>query len=261
MCVRQLAEDGESPLDPDYWTRAVDDLAREGRTVYDNLKKVVAMVLPTNGGETGTLLVALVFGFTLPITPIQILWVNMVTGVALELTLAFERTEAGAMRRPPRPRSEPLLTAQLWWQVLYVSAVFVAGTTGVFFWALERGGSLEHARTLVVNTLVVMQVFYLFSARYIHGASLTWEGVLGTPAVLIGVAVVVLGQLALTYSPWFNAAFGTEALSLFEGAVVIGIGAAMLLVTELEKAARRRILAPGHRRSTRNGLTTSPPDS
>jgi magnesium-transporting ATPase (P-type) len=215
---------------------------REGRTVYDNLKKVVAMVLPTNGGETGALLVALVFGFTLPITPIQILWVNMVTGVALELTLAFERTEAGAMRRPPRPRSEPLLTGQLWWQVLYVSAIFVAGTTGVFFWALGQGGSLEHARTIVVNTLVVMQVFYLFSARYIHGAALTWEGVLGTPPVLIGVAAVVLGQLALTYLPWFNAAFGTEPLSLSDGAVVIGVGVAILVLTELEKAARRRIL-------------------
>ncbi|MDI1328492.1 MAG: HAD-IC family P-type ATPase [Brevundimonas sp.] len=215
---------------------------REGRTVYDNLKKVISMVLPTNGGETGALVVALAFGFVLPITPIQILWVNMITGVALELTLAFERPEAGAMRRPPRPRTEPLLTGALWWQVLYVSAIFVAGTTGVFFWALERGGSLEHARTLVVNTLVVMQVFYLFSVRYIHGASITWTGVLGTPAILIGVAVVVLAQVALTYAPWFNSAFGTEPLSFFEGAVVIGLGVTTLLATELEKAARGRVL-------------------
>ncbi|MGZ9113147.1 MAG: cation-translocating P-type ATPase [Brevundimonas sp.] len=215
---------------------------REGRTVYANLKKVVAMVLPTNGGEAGALLVALIFGFTLPITPIQILWVNMVTGVALELTLAFERTEARAMRRPPRPRTEPLLTGELWWQVFYVSVIFVAGTTGVFFWALERGTSLEYARTLVVNTLVVMQVFYLFSARYIYGASLTWEGVLGTRAVLIGVAAVVLAQIAMTYGPSFNAAFGTEPVSFTDGAVVIGVGAAVLLVIELEKAVRRRIV-------------------
>jgi len=226
---------------------------REGRTVYDNLKKVVSMVLPTNGGETGALLVALVFGFVLPITPIQILWVNMITGVALELTLAFERTEAGAMRRPPRPRTEPLLTGALWWQVLYVSAIFVAGTTGVFFWALERGGSLEHARTLVVNALVVMQVFYLFSVRYIHGASITWNGVLGTPAVLVGVAVVVLAQIALTYAPWFNSAFGTEPLSFFDGAVVIGLGVATLLATELEKAVRRRVLDPPRRSASLDG--------
>ncbi len=224
---------------------------REGRTVYDNLKKVVSMVLPTNGGEAGALLVALVFGFVLPITPVQILWVNMVTGVALELTLAFERTEAGTMRRPPRPSTEPLLSGALWWQVLYVSAIFVAGTTGVFFWALERGGSLEHARTLVVNALVVMQVFYLFSVRFIHGASITWNGVLGTPAVLSGVAVVVLAQITLTYAPWFNSAFGTEPLSFFDGAVVIGLGIATLLATELEKAVRRRILdAPGPGTST-----------
>ena len=230
---------------------------REGRTVYDNLKKVVAMVLPTNGGETGALLVAVVFGFTLPITPIQILWVNMVTGVALELTLAFERTEAGAMQRPPRPRSEPLLTPQLWWQVLFVSAIFVAGTAGVFFWSFGQGGSLERARTLVVNTLVVMQVFYLFSARYIHGAAITWEGVLGTPAVLIGVGTVVLGQLALTYVPWFNETFGTEPLSVLEGSVVVGIGVTMLLVTELEKAVRRRIIARGHGHGRDDGPTLS----
>ncbi|MFZ3005716.1 MAG: HAD-IC family P-type ATPase, partial [Phenylobacterium sp.] len=229
---------------------------REGRTVYDNLKKVIAMVLPTNGGETGALLVALVFGFTLPITPIQILWVNMVTGVALELTLAFERTEPGAMRRSPRPRAEPLLTGQVWWQFLYVSAIFVAGTTGVFFWAMGQGGGVEHARTLVVNTLVVMQVFYLFSARYIHGASITWRGVLGAPAVLLGVAVVVVSQLVLTYAPWFNSAFGTRPLSLAEGAIVIGIGVAMLLVTELEKAARRRILATS--RAPRAGDSPGP---
>ncbi len=219
---------------------------REGRTVYDNLKKVIAMALPTNGGETGALLIALVFGFALPITPIQLLWVNMVTGVALDLTLAFERTEPGAMQRPPRPRNEPLLSGQLWWQVLYVSFVFVAGTTGVFFWSLRQGGDIEHARTLVVNTLVVMQIFYLFSVRYIHGASITWRGFLGTPAVLIGVTTVVLSQLALTYLPWFNSAFGTRPLSLFEGGVVVGLGVTMLLMTELEKSVRRRILArPG----------------
>ena len=232
---------------------------REGRTVYDNLKKVIAMVLPTNGGETGALLVALVFGFTLPITPIQILWVNMVTGVALELTLAFERTEPGAMQRPPRPRTEPLLTGQVWWQVLYVSAIFVAGTTGVFFWAMEQGGGVEHARTLVVNTLVVMQVFYLFSARYIHGASITWKGVLGTPAVLTGVAVVILAQVALTYAPWFNAAFGTQPLTLGDGAICIGVGVAMLLVTELEKAVRRRFLARSANRSAGNGIRPAQP--
>jgi magnesium-transporting ATPase (P-type) len=216
---------------------------REGRTVYDNLKKVVAMVLPTSGGEMGALLVALVFGFLLPITPIQILWVNMITGVALELTLAFEPTEAGAMARPPRPRSEPLLTGQLWWQIAYISAVFVAGTTGIFFWALERGANVEHARTLVVNTLVVMHIFYLFSVRYIHGAAITWQGLMGTRAVRIGIAVVVLAQLTLTYAPWANAVFGTRPVSLFDGGVVIAIGVATLLVTELEKAVRRRVLA------------------
>ena len=163
------------------------------------------------------------------------------------------------MQRPPRPRSEPLLTGQIWWQVVYVSAIFVAGTTGVFFWSLQQHDTLEHARTLVVNTLVVMQVFYLFSARYIHGASLTWAGVFGTPAVLTGVAVVILGQLLLTYAPWFNSAFGTEPLSLLDGLIVIGIGVVMLLVTELEKAVRRRVITQLESRHPEDGAKSQVP--
>ena len=216
---------------------------REGRTVYDNLKKVIAMVLPTNGGETAALLIAVLFGFALPITPVQLLWVNMVTGAALELTLAFEPGEPGAMRRPPRSRSEPLLTGQLWWQVLYISAVFVAGTTGVFFWSRAQGEELAHARTMVVNTLVVMQVFYLFSVRYLHGSSITWRALLGTPAVLIGVAAAAVGQIALTYVPWFNRAFGTRPLAGSELLIVVAIGVATLLLAEVEKPARRWLLA------------------
>ena len=216
---------------------------REGRTVYDNLKKVIAMVLPTHGGQTAALLVAVVIGFPLSITPIQLLWINMATGIALGLTLAFEPTEPGAMRRPPRHRSEALLSGQLWWQVFYVSIISVAGTTSVYFWSLNRGNDLEHARTMVVNTLVVMQIFYLFSVRYLHVVSLTWRGLIGTPAILIGVTTVVLAQFAFTYLPWFNAAFGTQPLSLFEGAIVMGSGVTMFLLAEVEKPVRRRLLA------------------
>ena len=99
----------------------------------------------------------------------QILWVNMVTTVALGLTLAFEPTEPGTMRRPPRPAGEPLLTPGLLWRILFVSALVVAGAFGSFAWATARGLSIETARTMVVNALVVMEIFYLFSVRYVHG--------------------------------------------------------------------------------------------
>ena len=183
---------------------------REGRTVYDNLTKVIGWTLPTNGGEAMTHHRGhRCSASTLPITPVQILWVNMVTAVALGLTLAFEPTEPGTMRRPPRAPGQSLLSGYLLWRIVFVSVLFVIGAFGMFFWARQRGLDLEEARTIAVNTIVVMEIFYLFSVRYVHGTSLTWQAALGTPAVLIGVATVVAAQLVFTYSPAMNSVFVT----------------------------------------------------
>ncbi len=213
---------------------------REGRTVYDNLMKAIVWTLPTSGGEAMTLLVAIVFGLALPVTPVQILWVNMVTAVALGLTFAFEPTEPGTMRRPPRRPDRAILTGDLVWRVLFVSLLFVAGAFAIFFWAQARGLPLEEGRTLVVNTLVVMEIFYLFSVRYVHGPSITWQGVLGTRAVLLGVGAVILAQFAFTYMPPLQAVFETRAVAFTDGLAVMAVGAVMLVIVELEKALRRR---------------------
>jgi magnesium-transporting ATPase (P-type) len=118
---------------------------------------------------------------------------------------------------------------------VFVSVLFVIAVYGVFFWALQRGLSLELARTMVVNTLVVCEIFYLFSVRYVHGPSLTWTGVLGTPAVLIGVSVVVIAQLIFTYLPWMHLVFATRPVALADGLAIVGIGVALFLVIEVEK--------------------------
>jgi magnesium-transporting ATPase (P-type) len=212
---------------------------REGRTVYDNLLKVIAWTLPTNGGEALTIIAALAVGVALPITAAQILWVNMVTAIALGLTLAFEPTEANTMSRPPRPVHSPILDWRLLWRVAFVSMLFVCGAFGIFFWAESTGRSIETARTLVVNALVVFEIFYLFSVRYVHGTSFTWQGVFGTPAVLLGVAAVVLAQIAFTYMPFLQQVFQSRPLSLFEGAIVIALGVLLLLIAEIEKGVRR----------------------
>lgn len=214
---------------------------REGRTVYDNLTKVIAWTLPTNGGEAFTIILAILLGLTLPVTPVQILWINMITAVALGLTLAFEPTEPGAMRRPARPPGQPMLSGRLVWRIVFVSALMVAGTFGVFQWATARGMPLETARTMAVNAIVVMEIFYLFSVRYVHGTSLTWRGVLGTRAVLIGVAIVIVAQFAFTYLSPLQAVFGTRPLSLADGAVVIAVGVVMLVLVECEKALAHRL--------------------
>ena len=178
-------------------------------------------------------------GLALPVTPVQILWINMVTVIALGLTLAFEPTEPGAMRRPPRSSNEPLLSGFLMWRVIFVSALFVIGAFGMFFWALERGLDLAEARTIVVNTIVVMEIFYLFSIRYLHMTSLTLRGLLGTPAVLIGVAIIVVAQLVFTYAPFMQVLFDTRAIAVSDGIAVIAIGIGLLAVLELEKLIRR----------------------
>ena len=219
---------------------------REGRVIFDNLRKVIAWTLPTNGGEALAILAALLFGLALPVTAVQILWINMVTAVALGLTLAFEPAEPGVMQRAPRGRSAPLLDGFLLWRVAFVSVLVVIAAFGVFYASQAAGYSLELSRTLVVNTIVVLEIFYLFAVRYIGGSSLSWQGVLGTPAVLIGVGCVVLAQLAFTYLPALQALFRTEAVSLRDGLLVIGIGVLLLVVLEIEKWLFRRL---GHSRN------------
>jgi magnesium-transporting ATPase (P-type) len=216
---------------------------REGRTVYDNLTKVIRWTLPTSFGETLTIVAAIVLGLTLPVTPVQILWVNMVTAVGLGLVLAFEPPEPGVMSRRPRSVAEPILSRHLIWEIVFVSSLFVAGAFGMFAWAEHRGLSHEEARTIVVNAIVVMQIFYLFGVRYLRSTGLTLEGVLGTPAVLIGVGGTSLLQLAFTYVPFMQELFATRPVSLGDGLSVIALGILMLLLVEAEKRVRLAVSA------------------
>jgi magnesium-transporting ATPase (P-type) len=211
----------------------------EGRTVYDNLKKTVTFLLPVNGGESLTLLLAVLLGVALPILPAQVLWVNMVSSIALAMVLAFEPTEADVMRRPPRSPTEPLLSGFLVWRIVLVSALFLAGIFGMFARARALGADLDTARTVAVNTLVCMEVFYLFSVRYLKSRSFTWQGVRGTPRVLAAVAAVFALQLAFTYAPPLQALFRTADVPPALGLQVLGVGVALLLLLEVEKAVLR----------------------
>lgn len=208
---------------------------REGRTVYDNLKKAIVFLLPVNGGESFAIITAVLLGYTLPITPLQILWVNMVSSVVLAMALAFEPTEVDVMKRPPRPAGTSMLSAFLVWRIAFVSALFVAGIFGIFVWTRMNGASLEEARTYAVNTLVVMEVFYLFSVRYLRAPSLTLKGILGTRPVLIAVAIVITLQLIFTYAPFMEALFDTRPVDFVHGAEIIGVGVILFTVLELEK--------------------------
>ena len=215
----------------------------EGRTVYDNLRKAITFLLPINGGESLSLVAAVLLGLTLPITPVQILWVNMVSSVALAMVLAFEPTEREVMRRPPRPPGEPVISGFLVWRILLVSLLFLAGIFGMFELALLRGAPVEEARTVAVNTLVAMEVFYLFSVRYLRAPSFTFEGVKGTKPVLIAVFAVFGLQLLFTYAPFMETFFHSRPLSFATGLQIVAVGVALLVLLEIEKFLRRRLLA------------------
>jgi magnesium-transporting ATPase (P-type) len=212
----------------------------EGRTVADNLRKAIMFILPTNGGEAFTLVAAILMGQMLPITPLQILWVNMITAVTLALALPFEPPEADVMHRPPRSPREPLLSPFLIWRIVFVTAILVAGTFGLFAWERQHGASIETARTVAVNTLVVFEVFYLFSSRHLLAPALTREGLFGNRYALLAVALVMTFQILFTYTGSMQILFKTEDIPLATWGRIILVGFSVLVLVEAEKALLRR---------------------
>lgn len=212
----------------------------EGRAVYDNLRKAVVYVLPTSVGQASMVLIAVLLDMTLPITPVQILWVNMVTAVTLSLAIAFERPEPGLMARPPRDPREPLVNGFMFWRIGFVTVLLVATSFGMFLWELERGMELEFARTAAVNTLVMGQIVYLFNCRRLKGSVLSREGLLGNAIALKATAVLIALQLAMTHLPFKQALFGTDHLDAETWLRVILAGVLVLFAVEAEKLFWRR---------------------
>jgi magnesium-transporting ATPase (P-type) len=213
----------------------------EGRTVYDNLKKTILFILPTNGAEALMVVSAVAFAFAeLPITPVQILWVNMITAVTLALALAFEPAEPGLMDRPPRPRDEPIISGYLIWRIAFVAMIVAAAAQLLFLRELDAGRSPEAARTLAVNTLVAGQLFYLFNARYIHARSLSISRIFANRAAIVAGALLFVFQSIFTYVPAFQTWFGTAPMTVADWLWASAAGALVFFVVEAEKALLRR---------------------
>ncbi len=218
----------------------------EGRIIYDNIIKTIVFVLPTNAAQAFAILGAILLGQTLPITPVQILWVNMVTSVTLGLALAFEPGEPDIMRRAPRRREAPILSPFVVWRVLFVSLLLLLPTFGVFLW-VEGHSSLETARSAAVNALVAGEIMYLFSSRRITATALSVDGILGSRPVLISIGGVLALQIAFTYAPWMQALFGTGALDGGTWAAIWLAALAVFVCVEAEKALLRRFGATSGR--------------
>ena len=215
----------------------------EGRTVYDNIRKFVLFMLPTNGGEALVVIAAIMFQITLPLTPAQVLWINLATSATLGLALAFEPPEADVMGRRPRPPSENLLSRYFAWRVALVSVLMAAGALSLFLWELNRGTSVETARTMAVNAIVVAEMFYLLNNRFLLRPVLNRIGLFGNKIALATVVACAALQLAFTYAPVMNRIFGSTPLGYGEWLRAAGVGALVFAAVEVEKFVRRRRLS------------------
>jgi magnesium-transporting ATPase (P-type) len=208
---------------------------KEGRTVYNNIEKALLFMLPTNVAQGLVVAAAIFFGFTLPITAPQILWVNMVTSVALGLIISFEPHETDVMLRRPRAVDRPIVTAFGLWRVLFVGFMLLAYTLSAFFWMTSLGASDALARTVAVNAITIGQVFYLLNSRYLLDSSLVLKAHTGNRYLPLGIGAVVILQLLFTYTPPFQAVFGTQAIPLYVWPWLLAGGLVFFLVVEGEK--------------------------
>jgi len=213
---------------------SIEAAVEEGRGVFDNLVKFITWTLPTNLGEGLVILVAVFAGLSLPILPVQVLWINMTTTVLLGLTLAFEPKEPGIMSRRPRDPQSPILTGPLVVRILLVGVLLLAGSFGLFEWQLYHGESVQAARTAVVNVLVFGELFYLFNCRSLTESMFTL-GVFSNRWLFVGVVMMVIFQLLFTYAPAMQLMFGTEDLGGTEWMLIIAVGTVIYSVVGFEK--------------------------
>jgi Ca2+-transporting ATPase len=218
---------------------SIEAAVEEGRGIFDNLTKFIVWTLPTNLGEGLVILTAIVAGVTLPILPVQILWINMTTAVLLGLMLAFEPKEPGIMSRPPRNPKTPLLTGVLIWRLFIVGLMLLGGAFGLFEWELMRGSAIEEARTVAVNVFVLVELFYLFNCRSLTQSPFRL-GFFSNPLLFGGVAMMLILQVMFTYLPAMNLMFHSAPISFEAWTRILAVSLTVSLVVGIEKWLRRR---------------------
>ncbi len=220
---------------------SIEAAIEEGRGVFDNLTKFIVWTLPTNLGEGLVIMAAIFFGVTLPILPVQILWINMTTAGFLGLMLAFEPKEPGIMVRPPRDPQTPILTKNLIGRILLVGGLLLIASFALFQWEMTRGADIAQARTVAVNVFVVMELFYLFNCRSLT-KSVFQLGFFSNMWVFGGVAAMLLIQLVYTYLPVMNRLFQSAPIGLGSWLRIVAVGIIAFTIVEFEK--RLRLGAP-----------------
>lgn len=234
-----VAKDAADMILTDDNFATIEAAVEEGRGVFDNLIKFIVWTIPTNLGEGLVILTAIFIGATLPILPVQILWINMTTAGTLGLMLAFEPKEPGTMDRPPRAPNLPILTRDLLFRVLMVGAILLVAAFALFKFELAMGRSVEVARTVAVNVFVVVEAFYLFNCRSLSRSSFS-IGFFGNPWVIFGFCLMMVLQVFYTYVPFMNKAFQSAPVGITSWLETILVGLAAYLLVEFEKKLRYR---------------------
>jgi cation-transporting ATPase F len=210
----------------------------EGRGMFDSLVKFIAWTLPTNCGEGLVISAAIFANVALPITPLQLLWINMSTGILLGLMLAFEPKEVDLMNRKPRNPQQPILSGVLIFRICLVSTLMLIGAFGLFEWELQHGESLALARTVAVNVFVFGEMFYLFNCRSLE-YSMFHVGVFSNLWVIFGSLTMTLLQLLFTYWPPMQKLFGSAAIGYDEWLLILSVAMSIHLIVGFEKFVRR----------------------
>ncbi|ADU01108.1 cation-translocating P-type ATPase [Mycolicibacterium gilvum] len=219
----------------------IERAVEEGRRIYDNIRKSVLFLLPTNGSQALVILVAVLFGFALPLQPVQILWVNLVTGVTLALALVFEKAEDGLMNRPPRPADQPVVRLVDVSMIALVSVLVAGAALAIFFIAQAHGQPLAVAQTAAVNMLAMGQLAYLFNCRFVSTTSLRPAALRGNPWVWRMAGALLVLQLVFIYVPFMNSWFHTAPITVLGWAVALGFSVVIFLVVEAAKAVGLRL--------------------
>ncbi|WP_206613283.1 cation-transporting P-type ATPase [Oceanobacillus halophilus] len=236
----EVAKDASKMILVDDNFKTIVSAVEEGRRVYDNLKKTILFILPTNGAEALLVAGSILLGMSMPLTPVQILWVNMITAVTIALSLAFEGLEKGAMNQPPRPKKSHLLNGYYVFRIAYVSIIIGMTCLYLFINLSNLGYELHLINTIILNTIVFGEMFYLFNCRNELDPAFS-KGFFTNKVAFLVSGLLILFQIMITYVPFLNTALGTAPMKLSHWFIPILLGAIVFLVVEVEKWMTRKV--------------------
>jgi len=212
---------------------------REGRIVFDNIRKVTFFLIPTGVASILSIILAMIFGVPVPYVPAQILWINLVTNGLQDVALAFEPGEKGVLERPPRHPKEGIMSRLLIERTIIVGALISAGIVFNFIHSLESGACLEKARTVAVTTMVFFQFFQAWNSRSEY-ESVFRINLLSNPFLFFSLIASFVAQLAFIYVPALQWVFRTKPISITDWQNILLVALSVILVVEIDKWLRRR---------------------